>query len=197
MKIYFCIIGLLVLSFSAFGQSAVVISENANLRGTPTERGKVVETLPEQTSLEIIKQKGVWFLVQSEEYVGWIHGNTIRLNDKSSPSYENPPNVPQNTVKTPRKTNKQPTSSETLFEREYVGGSGNPTISIKNDADRTVTLVFGGIKYVIPSGQTESLTIEPGNYEYFASASGVRPLSGVEKYEAGYSYSWRFFIRRS
>lgn len=195
MKICLLLITFLTLGYSTFGQSsAVVISENANLRGTPTERGKIVDTVPELTFLEIIKRKGVWFLVQSDEYVGWIHGNTIRLlNDSTS---EIKPSVPQNSIRTPQKTNKQPTSSERLFEREFVGGGGSPTISIKNDANRTVTLTFGGVKYVIPSGKTTSLTVEPGNYEYFASAPGVKPLSGIERYDVGYSYSWRFFISR-
>lgn len=202
MKFYFFVIAVTVLfNFSALGQTAgqtaVVISPNANLRGTPTERGKVVDTLSEQTSLEVIKRKGAWFLVQSEDYVGWIHGNTIRLDDDSSPvTKQTTSDVSRNTSKIPRKTNKQPASGERLFEREYVGGTGNPTIYIKNDADRAVTLILGGVKYVISSGNSETLTIEPGNYEYFASAPRASSLSGVENYELGYRYSWTFFITR-
>ncbi len=73
-----------IFAISSSAQTARVISENANLRGTPKTSGKIVDTLPEFTNLEIIKQKGVWFLVQASEYVGWIHGNTIRLTETST-----------------------------------------------------------------------------------------------------------------
>lgn len=49
---------ILIFAFAIYPQSAIVIVENANLRGTPNESGKVVDTLPQDTSLEIIKQKG-------------------------------------------------------------------------------------------------------------------------------------------
>lgn len=69
------------LSFTAFAQSAVVISENANLRGTANQNGKVVTVLSSGTSVEVIKQSGAWFLVQSDTYVGWIHGNNIKFTN--------------------------------------------------------------------------------------------------------------------
>ncbi len=72
-----------VFSSAAYSQAASVISENANLRGTPTNKGKVIYTLPKGSEIEVIQQKGMWFLVQSSDYVGWIHGNTIRLEDQS------------------------------------------------------------------------------------------------------------------
>ena len=71
-------------SFTAYSQTANVISENVNLRGTPTSKGKVIYTLPKGSEIEVIKQKGAWFLVQSTDYVGWVHGYTIRLEDQSS-----------------------------------------------------------------------------------------------------------------
>lgn len=72
-----------MLSFAARAQSATVIAENAKLRGTPSERGKVVSVLEQDTSVEVIKQRSAWFLVQSTDYVGWLHGNTIRLTSSS------------------------------------------------------------------------------------------------------------------
>lgn len=71
-------------SLSVFSQPATVISENANLRGKPTVSGKVVEVLPFDSKVQVITQKGVWFLIQSDEYAGWVHGNTIRLSNNNS-----------------------------------------------------------------------------------------------------------------
>ena len=66
-------------SYFAYGQPAIVLPENANLRGTPKVTGTVVQTLPHDAKVQIIKKDGPWFLVHSEEFVGWIHGNTIRI----------------------------------------------------------------------------------------------------------------------
>ena len=62
-------------------KKASVITDNAILHQTPT--GKVVQTLQRGTSVEIIKQKGAWFLVSSGAAKGWMHGNTIRYDNWS------------------------------------------------------------------------------------------------------------------
>lgn len=75
----------LSLSSIAIGQTAVVIKENANLRGAPSSSGKVVDVLRQNTLAGVIKSEGPWYLVQAPEYVGWIHGNTIEIVNKESP----------------------------------------------------------------------------------------------------------------
>ena len=74
---------ILLLAAVANSQTAFVITEKANLRGTASNTGKVVQKLSQAAEVEVIKQKGAWFLVQSVDYVGWIHGNAIRLNEGS------------------------------------------------------------------------------------------------------------------
>jgi hypothetical protein len=76
----------LILLFSAlaFAQYAVVIKENANLRGTAAASGKVVTVLPFGTEVDVLKQVGGWFLVQSPDYAGWVHGNTIEYRKDGS-----------------------------------------------------------------------------------------------------------------
>lgn len=69
----------LFLAVSAYSQNAVVIGDNAYLRGSPAEDGAVVDTLNPASAVSIIKQQGPWFLVQSSPFVGWIHGNSIKL----------------------------------------------------------------------------------------------------------------------
>lgn len=83
-KVFLAVGFLLVINAVALLQTALVKSKEANLRGTPTLSGKIVKRLAKGTSLEIIKQKRAWFLVQSPEYAGWIHGDTIALSDKNA-----------------------------------------------------------------------------------------------------------------
>lgn len=78
-NLFFIIVLVSAFSMTVFTQSAVVISDNANLRGTPNSNGRVVDKVAQNTQLEIIKRRSAWFLVQTPEMVGWIHGNTIKL----------------------------------------------------------------------------------------------------------------------
>ena len=106
MKFHILILAILLFGFSAYAQTATVIAENANLRGTPSGSGKVVDTLAEGTVMQILKQKGVWFLVQTEDYVGWLHGDTIKYSGGANSSVSDfnvPPAAiaPRRAVRTP------------------------------------------------------------------------------------------------
>ena len=59
----------LAFCFAAKAQTATVIAENAHLRGTPNSNGKIVDTLSDGAIVEVLQQKGVWFLVQSTDFV--------------------------------------------------------------------------------------------------------------------------------
>lgn len=70
---------LMLASFAGlvFAQKASVIAENANLRDSPSNSGKVLTVLPKGTEIVVLKQSGGWFHVQSGKLTGWAHGNTI------------------------------------------------------------------------------------------------------------------------
>ncbi len=91
MKLLSVFLVLVAFAATSRSQTAEVISVNANLRGTPNSSGIVVDTLPQSTVVDVIQQRGPWFLVQSPEYVGWLHGDTIRL--RSSGGYVTGPVV--------------------------------------------------------------------------------------------------------
>jgi hypothetical protein len=62
-------------------KKAVEISENANLRKTSNSAGEVIDIIPQETEIEIVKQKGAWFYVKAGGKSGWMHGNTIRFSE--------------------------------------------------------------------------------------------------------------------
>ena len=59
--------------------SAIVISQHANLRSSDNASATVIRTVPQDTSIEVIKQQGAWFYVKTETETGWMHGNTLKL----------------------------------------------------------------------------------------------------------------------
>lgn len=93
----------------------------------------------------------------------------------------------------PSKTNQDSTPN---FVATYVGGNRPPQIEVKNTADRTMNLNFGGSKLVIPSGKSETIsTTDGGMFSFEATAPGIIPLKGERMFERGHVYTWTFFIR--
>lgn len=77
-----CAVFFLLAGLSTLAQDTVtVISIKANVRGTPTAKGIVVTTVDRGESFELIKEKSPWYLIQTPKFVGWIHGNSIRVGD--------------------------------------------------------------------------------------------------------------------
>lgn len=120
----------LLFGVSVNSQTASVIVENANLRGTPIEQGKVIETLPNGKTGSVLMQKGAWFLLQTEDYVGWIHGNTIKIDDTKlvMDSSRSP------TPKTLKTTLRKSTSSDS---RTYIRGSRGGCYYINANGKKT------------------------------------------------------------
>lgn len=108
----------------------------------------------------------------------------------------NPSSQTTQTKKAVQPTNSLPNqNNQPVFERRYVGGNKPPQITVKNDADVTLTLGFGNVNYIIPAGQTQTIeTTQGGNYNFTATAPGVESLSGQKIFEVGYVYTWRFYI---
>ncbi|MDX6610936.1 MAG: hypothetical protein QOD75_122 [Blastocatellia bacterium] len=58
---------------------ARVISQNANLRDTPSPAGAVGDEVPEGTLVKVLDEKLPWYVVRVANHVGWMHGNTIEF----------------------------------------------------------------------------------------------------------------------
>lgn len=61
--------------------AAIVISRHANLRTADNASATVIRTVPQDATVEVIKQQGAWFLVKTETEQGWMHGNTLKLQN--------------------------------------------------------------------------------------------------------------------
>lgn len=186
---------LLVLSadLRCFGQNsqyeypdenyAIVTALKVNVRGTPDIQGAVVTSAVQNEVCGLIAKKGRWYLIQTKTHVGWVHETTVR------PSYSA---ETQDRLPRPRTTTVV-RSSESPFSSEYIGGN-QIIVLIKNDSAKTLNLTLGGVKYVVSPGASESIELVQGTYDYFASAVGVRPLSGSQGFEWGHRYTWVFYI---
>ncbi len=74
---------------NAQGRTAIVISERANLRETPSQTGEAKQEVAVGTSIKVLDRKGAWYVVRIDDLVGWIHGNTFRFGSSSSVEQSN------------------------------------------------------------------------------------------------------------
>ncbi|HSE16928.1 MAG TPA: DUF3761 domain-containing protein [Pyrinomonadaceae bacterium] len=98
--------------------AAIVKSQKANLRDTPSNAGDVVTTVNKGDLLALIDATpiGPWYRVRDSktESEGWVHGNTITLLQ----TIESPP-VSVNSIQRPRRTSPPPASG-----RSYINVDG-------------------------------------------------------------------------
>ena len=124
---------ILALSLSVAAQSATVIAEKASLRGTPSDNGKVIDKVTQNLTVEVLLQQKSWFLVQTKEYVGWLHGNTLKLA-ATAPStlFMSPETPPTSVIYNTAPTTPSSSSSRTYFRGSrggcyYINSKGNKT----------------------------------------------------------------------
>jgi tetratricopeptide (TPR) repeat protein len=154
---------------------AFVTVEMASLRKTPDPQGSVVRTVAGGAALVMMSRDASsgWYNVvdadSSDE--GWVRVDqvTVRLT-------------------------KQPKASP--FEATRAAQNAQPSVAVINETDLEITLTLSGVKYQIAPKGNLSITVAPGTHKYVASAPGVLPYVGTDSLEAGYKYSWTFFIKK-
>lgn len=98
--------------------TAIVISRHANLRDSDNVSATVLQVIPQDSSVEVIKQQGAWFYVKTETIQGWLHGNTLKLqnfeiNSKTSLKPAATPRLPQAPDEMTAAGNSEETSAQT------------------------------------------------------------------------------------
>jgi hypothetical protein len=126
---------LVVLSFGLIAPAnaqtpryARVISENANLRDTPSIASGSEQEIVEGTIVKVLDEKLPWYVVRAGNRVGWMHGNSIEFLHKEvsglgAPSQQTvaPAYVPS--TPSPHRVERSPqTSSPTTVSRGYIRG---------------------------------------------------------------------------
>jgi hypothetical protein len=126
-------------------KSATVISENANLRETANATGEVIQIIPEDTKIEIIRQKGAWVFVSASGRTGWMHGNTIRLaesysSESSKETVDNsspPPPPPSTSLPKSKPKNSDGDSDDISNSSGYITGPRGGCYYINRNGNKT------------------------------------------------------------
>lgn len=93
------VLAVLILGFSisveAQTRYARVITENANLRDTPSAAGVSEMEVAKDTRVKVLDEKRPWYVVRVDNRVGWMHGNTIEFTGHGGSITETPSTAPR------------------------------------------------------------------------------------------------------
>jgi len=180
-----------------------VITEEANLRGTPTSAGEILAVVEEGDRFRLIEKKGAWYLVQTPAYVGWLHGNTIRLEtDSRGASVVVRPKAIQPLVYKPIEPliyvppveTRRPATGTVMASGSYRTGLGYLVISNGTETDAIAKLIDLSSStsyrdvYIQANTATTIQNIAIGNYELLFSL-GRDYAPSVNKFLTNASYS--------
>lgn len=153
---------------------AVVTATRANLREDADVNSSAIIEIPKGDLVVLLDRSPVasWYNVihVKSNQEGWIHSSTIL---------------------TYYTKNRKP--SLTISGRS-TGSYKNPTLEVKNDSDKTMTLKLGETRYVFSPQESKTIPLTSGRYSFHASAPNVIPDFGEQNFELGYIYTWRFYI---
>lgn len=90
---------------------------------------------------------------------------------------------------------RKPKSSESPFSERRSESYKNPEITVSNTTDRVLRLSIGDKNLELTPGTSQTVTLDEGDYDFFASAANVRPLIGKKNFSKGIIYSWTFYIK--
>jgi uncharacterized protein YgiM (DUF1202 family) len=137
MKIAASICTGLLLAGIIFSQRlATVTADKAELRGTASWSGKVLDRVKKGVVFDVLSEKAGWFLVQTKEFPGWIVGESVHIdagNITMGVPQPLPPSNFSSVLKSTTTTSVKPPSDGRTYLKGpkggcyYVNGSGKKT----------------------------------------------------------------------
>ena len=151
------------------------VSSQVNLREGPGTNYTIISKVP----------KGSYVLLSSDDN-GQIYRKVLYV-DKNIYGY-----VSNKYLTNIKKLEKDASGNLQAESRTY---KSTADIKIKNNTTKNATINVGSNSYKFKPHETRTITnLKPGQYSIMASAPGVIPFVAVDNIEAGYEYSWEFYI---
>lgn len=135
--------------------------------------------------IRVLKQGSVLFVDKNDEENGFYRVLDIDTNEEGFVSKK---------YITFREKVKQDNGDMIIPTKKVGYTHAPPTVNVKNNTNRTLTLVLNGTKYTFKPYSSQTITLEAATYDYRASVPGIMPIAGRKNLELGYDYDWQFRI---
>ena len=153
---------------------AIITVTRANLREAADVNSTVIIEMPKGDLVVLLDRTPIdsWYNVihVKSNQEGWVHYSTIlaTFTKNRKPNFT----IPSRTT----------------------GSLKNPTLEVKNDSEKTMTLKLGETRYMFSPKESKTIPLIAGKYSFHASAPSVVPDFGEQNFELGHIYTWRFYV---
>lgn len=177
MKKYILILVLFVTN-NMFSQSYLgTITKQVNFREGPSSEFRVINSLKPGSQIFIISletENDFYNIINIEtNEEGYVHKSFVKIEKLISKS------------------------NKSVFIQDGESSSYESEIKIFNNTSKTLTLKMNSESFYFLPYETKNISINPGEYDFRASAPGVIPYIGTERLKSNQTYSWQFYIRTS
>ena len=173
LLIFFISISTTIQSQSYLG----IITKQVNFRQGPSSGYNVISSLKPQTQIFIVSletENDYYNIIDiTTDKEGYVHKSFVKVGKVVSKS------------------------KESVFTPSGQTSNNNSEVKIFNNTSKTLTLKLNTELYYFSPKETKNINLNPGEYDFRASAPGVIPYIGTEDLNSNQGYSWEFFITTS
>lgn len=178
MKKLLSLLLLIIISNAIYSQSYLgTITKLVNFREGSSSNDNIISSLKPNTQIFIIS------LETENDYYNIIDIAT----DKEG-------YVHKSYVKVGKVVNR---SNESVFSPTGQSSNYESEVKIFNNTRKTLTLKMNTELYYFSPYETKNISLNPGEYDFRASAPRVIPYIGTENLNSNQGYSWQFYITTS
>lgn len=168
-------IAFILLSNIIYSQSYLgTITKQVNFREGSSTDDNIISSLKPKTQIFIVtlETENDYFNIIdiTNDKEGYVHKSYVKIGQLVNRSNQNV---------------FSPTGKLSNYESE---------VKIFNNTRKTLTLKMNTQLYYFTPYETKNISLNPGEYDFRASAPGVIPYIGTENLNSNQGYSWQFYI---
>lgn len=166
---------LILISNVIYSQSYLgTITKQVNLREGSNSNDNIISSLKPKTQIFIISldtDNNYYNVIDiASDREGYVHKSYVKVG---------------------KVVNK---SNESVFSPTGQSSNYESEVKIFNNTRKTLTLKMNTELYYFSPYETKNISLNPGEYDFRASAPGVVPYIGTENLYSNQGYSWQFYI---
>lgn len=150
------------------------ITSKVNFRSGPSQSNSIIKSLTAGSQIYIYSNKTINNYYKAIDIntsiIGWVHKDYVRYIEDVEVNYEG------------------------AFQSTGYVSNYDSEVNIKNKSAYTIKLIVGSETFTLSPNSLKTVNIKPGNKYYIATAPGVIPASGYQKFDSNNGYEWEFWV---
>ena len=150
------------------------VKSNVNFRTGPSQSNSIIKNLSAGTQIYVYSNETINGYYKAIDImtsdIGWVHMDYVNYIQSAE------------------------INESGAFQSTGYISSYDSEVNIRNKSSYKIKLVVENETFSLNPNSTRTVKIKPGNKYYIATAPGVIPASGHQKFESNNGYEWEFWV---